>query len=720
MIGKRPRGRAASRAFWCALAGLLLFPGPSPAPRAQEPALTPLSDPSEAVRFEFHRPIRLGGQDVPPVVVSEFFTHGALAPDGSNLRVVDGRRRAVPWRLLQVGPGDFVRVAVQTVPRVNGYQVEYGGDDRAPKAPEWTSTAGLVMETRRFIPCDLNRLASVRDAFSRAEPIGSVFVPAVFLAFNPASPGPEPFFSVFKGTLRAPVKGVYQFFTSSQDCSFLLVDGAEVASAPGAHGPTGQARFKGAAALNAGPHGFEYVHAASGPGAMMVAAWQPPGAEKPEPIPAAAFGSGGVAVVPVGGPVRLGDRPAHDFTAEVTGEVSWDDDAPPLVRVRFRSSVAVARVHWDFGDGQTGTGPAPWHVYLHPGLYPVRLSVPGEASSLAVTNRVMIGRPAVFPGADHPPEELPAYLPLLRGTDASQLDPAGVLQLVRVRLAVNQAAEAAASGRAALAAGKVGADAAALKALIQLVGPLLRDRLDDAPGAFEAWTAAARAAKDPVARAWFEAEAADIALHDLLRTGEAKALLDAATAATGPAPPPDLAARLFRVRGDWHARMGDKAAAVAAYARADAASAGGRRPSAVRSSWRGALSRSAEAFLRDKQLDRALAELRRWQDEYPSDKQEGDLSLLQARERAARGKYAAAVAYAGDLIAVNPDSPYADRLVFLAAECHEKLGRRDRALAGYRSLVNDYPGSPLVGAAGKQIDRLSSRPPPVANGSGSK
>ncbi len=310
-------------ASWCVLATVSL------AARAQGLGLTPLTDPADAVRFDFHRQIHLNGTEVPPVISAEFFTHGALAADASNLRVVDGRRRPVPWKMLQTGPGDFAHVAIQTVPHVNSYQIEYGGDEKAAKSGDWTRTEGLVMETRRFAPCDLHQLPSVRDAFSRAEPMGSLYVPNVYLAFNPVTPGPEPFFSLFRGTLHAPVQGSYQFFTSSQDCSFLLIDGKDVVAAPGAHGPVGQARFKGTVTLTAGAHAFEYVHAASGPEAMMVAAWQPPGTEKPVPIPPQAFGSDGVAFVTAVGPFHHGNRPAHDMLAEVVGEVVFDEDAPP-------------------------------------------------------------------------------------------------------------------------------------------------------------------------------------------------------------------------------------------------------------------------------------------------------------------------------------------------------------------------------------------------------
>ena len=134
----------------------------------------------------------------------------------------------------------------------------------------------------------------------------------------------------------------------------------------------------------------------------------------------------------------------------------------------------------------------------------------------------------------------------------------------------------------------------------------------------------------------------------------------------------------------------------------------GTRKSAVeQDAWRDAHSRSTKEFLRDKALDRAWAELRRWQEEYPIDKVESYLTLLQARYWAARNKWPQAIALAGDLVAINPDSPYADRLVFLAAECEEKNGRGDRARAAYQSLLTDYPGSPLVAEARKKLTMLT-------------
>jgi PKD repeat protein len=71
----------------------------------------------------------------------------------------------------------------------------------------------------------------------------------------------------------------------------------------------------------------------------------------------------------------------------------------------FDRDDAVAQYAWDFGDGSTGTGPRPTHVYEAPGRYPVRLTVTDRSGtkwnsaidSMTVTVNV---RPVADPGPD--------------------------------------------------------------------------------------------------------------------------------------------------------------------------------------------------------------------------------------------------------------------------------------------------------------------------------
>src|SRR3972149_3230142 len=49
------------------------------------------------------------------IVVAEFFHHGEIRPDGRNVIVAAQNKELVPFRILQLGPGDFSRRAVQAV-----------------------------------------------------------------------------------------------------------------------------------------------------------------------------------------------------------------------------------------------------------------------------------------------------------------------------------------------------------------------------------------------------------------------------------------------------------------------------------------------------------------------------------------------------------------------------------------------------------------------------
>jgi hypothetical protein len=643
--------------------------------------------------------------------MTEFFTHGALAENGSNLAVTDSQHNLVPWQVLQAGPGDLCRIAFQTIPKEHLYKIYYGGTGNPGKPPAWTSSAGLLLETRAWKDCDLNSLTSLREAMKAAPPYGRGFVREVFHRFNPFWPAPEPFLSEYRGTLRITRPGLYRFFTSSQDASFLLIDGRLVVAAPGSHGPVGDARFQGAVNLSSGSHAFQYVHAAAGSDACMVAAWEPPGSRQPEPIPPEAFDTQAIVAR-----AAISVRHPREYAVEIAGEVPLAEGDLPLIHTQFRLVAARAtgsrvRVHWDFGDGQTSGQTDPVHVYLHPGLYTVTMKVPGLAGSAVVANRVPVHRALVFADDAHPADTLESYVPILAQYNPAKLDPTGLLQLVRALDQAGSPARAARAGQAGMLGQRRSGDSTSDRDVVRLVGSLLRDRLDDPEGALAFWQRAAQALEPGLWKAECEIEAVDLALHDLLRPEAAKALLDSATARLHPGDDAGLTSRLSRVWGDWYARRGDRPSARAAYARA-MASLGTRRPAVEQDAWRGALSRSTEEFLHAHALDRARSELRRWQDEYPLDKIEGYLTLLQARWWAARGKLSQAIAMAADLCAINPDSPYADRLVFLAAECQEKLGHTEGARAGYHALLTDYPGSPLVADTRQRLAQLATKPIP--------
>ncbi|MHC4403148.1 MAG: PKD domain-containing protein [Planctomycetota bacterium] len=685
---------------------------------------------------------------VPPdeqysVVVVEFFHHGEIQADGKNVVVSSRDRNVVPSRVLQLGPGDYCRLAFQTAARQSFYEVLYGGEGPDEgEIPPWTDTDGLILETRQYRDCNLNDFESVRRAFESSERIGSDYVDNVQHSHNPFSLSPAPFLSRYSGQLHVGSAGTYGFLTSSQDCSFLLIDGKVVVDAPGRHGPLRRATrgTRKDVQLSAGAHKFEYYHAAVGPAAMMVAAWEISPADskpKPSPIPPEAFRTASIG--------RAATRPVTtreiklvpDFLVKIVGDVPLPDNDSPLVGVRFLNASPTAltlksRARWEFGDGQTSEAPDPAHVYLRPGTYPVKLSVRRGTRTLEMTNRVLIDRPKIVKQDEF--RSLDEYLPILATYDPKTLDAAALGQLVlayqfkaetilasaesapadpeqpeakpdpkAVRQELeSRRAEARKYLEAAVTAGQTaftGPSAATgdedLIKLARLVGGMARSDLGDSATAARIWQGAGQRIVNAELKAECEIEEADVAVSDLLDHEAAKPLLEAATRrlrpdATGPVP-----SRLHRVWGDYHAAAGDGEAARESYVKAEKV-LGSTRSHLEQTAWLGAHSRSTEQFLRTNELDRAAKQLEAWQDEFPAEKIGGYLNLMFAHYWAARGMYDHPAAISNAQLAVFADSPYIDQLLVLAAKCDVKSGKVDRALATLRDLLENYPGSPLV------------------------
>lgn len=737
------------------------------------------------IEFNALRPIQVpSGSHT--IAVTEFFHHGELAENGQNLVVSTRNERPVPVRVLQIGPGDFCRIAFQLVAGQSDYEVLYGGSVSADASlrPTWTAKEGLLLETRHWRDCDLHNLDSIRRAFDSAKPIGADYVDGVNHADNPFRSEPAPFLSKYEGWLHIDRAAKYGFLTSSQDASFLLIDGKVIVSAPGRHGPMRHAE-RGSRQdidLRPGQYKFEYYHAAAGKEAVMVAAWEidPPDIKPvPKAIPPDVFKVQSVVRVAAGTLSLRTMKLAPDFLIKIDGDVPLPDNDDPLVKVSFKDVSARAlsmgaKIEWSFGDGQTSDKPNPEHVYLRPGVYPVKLSFRrGTAKPVEITNRIFVERPRLLiRQRDQEKAELPtldSFLPILQTYDPKAMNAADLRQLVAAfeaksdelrvkydeRIAAAKAAESEAAQaepserpqrpvpprsprrvvaekkpmedpllvesvdwiRRAVEVGKtpfVGPSAAEgdeeLVRLAQHVAPMARHQLGDSRLAFAIWKGAAEKVKIKDLAAECALDAAEIAINDLLDFDAAEKLLNSARQVLGARRSGPSGAKLLRVAGDLHAARGDGASARKAYLEADALLASQKR-FIEQTAWRGAYSRSAEDFLKTGQLDRAIAELHAWQREFPSEKLDGYLTLLTMQYWAAREMYPQSIALANQLLAANPDSPYIDQVLLLAAE-HE-LKRKDSAAAAaiLNRIIKDYPGSPLVAEAREMLGRLQATAP---------
>ena len=689
------------------------------------------------------------------VGVAEFHHQGLINEEGTNVLVLSADRKLMATRVLQVGPGDFCRVAFEIDGPQREYLLFYGGDvPRGDDLPGWMSQAGLLLETREYRPCNLNNFESVKEAFEGSKRIGSGYVGTVKHGSNPFTLTSASFLSRYTGMLRITAPGTYGFLTTSQDCSFLLIDGNLIISAPGRHGPQHRAKrgTRKDIRLERGPHKFEYYHAASGPNAIMVAAWEKdPRSDKPAPsaIPPSAFGANSVGLVLVGWRETQKEKLFPDFRFEITGSVPLPDNPEHLFGVQFENTSAAAlmtrsKMKWYFGDGQTSDQASPNHVFLRPGIYPVTLAIQRGVKKLETTYTIQVDQRRDRP-RDLP--DIERYLPILETYDARRLDASSLQQLVvaflwKAELIINRPEGSASSGPdgaplapseearlfveretaardffvqaidtakvAFLGGSSVRGDDSLFK-LAQLVAPVARDRLGDSRLAGQIWQAASQRISRPDLKTQCELAAADIALNDLTNPEFARGLLDAATAAIGEVEAGNVVSKLHRIWGDYYAIRGNRAEARRSYGKA-AQSWESPRSHVEETAWRGAHSRSTEHFLKGQMYSRAAEQLRAWQREFPGDKLDGYLHLLFARYWFGRGNYAAAISQSDQLLVVNPASPYADRLLALAAEAEEKRGQIDRAIATLGSLVRDYPGSPLVSHSQAEVKRLESLP----------
>ncbi|MBN2578821.1 MAG: PKD domain-containing protein [Pirellulales bacterium] len=702
----------------------------------------------EGHQFNVQRPITVPAKKDYDVVVVEFYHHGEITPDGRNVAVATAKE-FVPTRILQVGPGDFCRLAFETVQGQSEYAVLYGGEPLSRPLPDWKNQDGLLLETRHYRNCNLRNSQAVRNAFEAAKPYGGDYVDSVMHACNPFSLRREPFLSRYSGYLNISRPGTYGFFTSSRDASFLLIDGKPVVSAPGRHPPRYRA-FRGSRGdvkLAPGRHQFEYYHAAAGPEAVMSAAWEIDPTDvkprKPTPLPPEVFHTGAIGRLPVGPPRLSKGALSPDFLVRIAGAVPLPDNPQPLVGASFRSvipsALADGKIVWDFGDGQTGNLPDVDHVYLRPGLYTVKLTVRRAGRNYEMTNRVEVDRPYTTYQDKQP--ALDEYLQIVENYNPRTLDASSLLQLVFVyeakALALQHQTDnvrdrvqddpnrkpgtvplrdnsegdsrgslltrgvqyywekAVETGKTAFTTDSAAKEERDLLRLAEYVGPLARLKLGDSESALAIWKGADTKIQESQRKAECQIHAADVLINDFARAGEAKPLLDAASAALGGGRTGKVASALHRVRGDYFAATGDGPAAQKSYAAAEQA-LGPTRNFIERTARQGAHSRSTEEFLRGKQFDRAAEEIHSWLEEFPGARMDGYLTLQYAKYWAGRQKYDAAVAQAEQLQTVNPNSPYADRILLLAADCEMRRGRKDRALATLHALLQNHPGSPLV------------------------
>lgn len=631
--------------------------------------------------------------DGPEIAWATIPTGGLCKPDGSDIRVATAGRNAVPCSVLMVGPGDLAKVAFAQRGAITRYYVYFGNDKPpAPREP-LDIRRGVLMETRLYGGGAPNTLAQARKAFDGARTmLGRGFIDRLFIGHNPFGPQ-NSLATRYTAWLWCPADGTYKFACSSQDASFLLIDGKEIIANGGRHLPQRNVSKSATVKLTAGTHKLTLYHINVSGNPIAVTAWQTPGELRIWPIPAHAF-------LPVtearcgpmaqyGKSVSASFMPAHGgetFTAGTYFQ-RWTFEAE-LVGNPGRAP----EFKWDFGDGQTATAAKVEHVYLTPGRYTVALTAGTARGELTHRNRIYVNRPwdkttsaNLEPAARH--------AQIVQGYDFAALSAEANARAV-VMLHGAAATEAMLKAGAALLA----RDSVPADALVSEAVPLIAAELDPA-GRVEAYLQAEKLAKAASVRAAMAVRAGRVLLEELADAKGAMAIFDHVVRDYGAAG--DLGAvRAAKVGvGDAWRAQGDLDQARKAYA---AVGYGPEvNPTRVEIS-KGDYARHVEQYIRQGQFQDADDYIEAWAANMPADKLEGYWSVLLARKCMAQKHYAAAVGEAEVLVKVNPRSNYAPELLMLAAEAYRKLGKAAEADAALKLIVEKYPESPLAAQAANE------------------
>ncbi len=642
----------------------------------------------------------------PEVAVATFYTGGMARPDAADVRVAVQGRRLVKHRILQVGPGDLVRVAFEALPALDRYYI-YFGNPKAEKTEPLEIKRGVLLEVRHWgggrQPARLDQL---KRAWAKAEPLAADLVPNIAFGHNPLLDSRRPAILHFTGWFIPPRPGTYQVTTNSQGGSWIEIDGRQVVAWPGSHGPSRRARHVEEVALTQQRHRLDYWNVSHGGRTVAVAAFRTPGQKSKRfgEIPADVFLPMARADL-----VELdlrGEPFVADFFPEHAGETWWPDHY--AVRIRFRNlSRGISDRHggsfeWDFGDGQTADVSEPTHVYLASGDYAVTLRAKRGTRAHTFRTTVHVDRnwrtqtERKIDPASRYGEEVARY-------DLAALD------LRNLRLAVDlfdhlTMREACIAAASELVFKRKGVKEPQVLDTGLMLGEHLR-AAEQYQEAVRTYQRLEKRLKRRDRKAAVAVQIGETLLRDLHQYEAAekdcRRVLQAY--ANGGA-----AVELRRAHiglGDIWRHRGDAGKARQAYEAADRIKVKvlGPKREAVRI---GALARYVEEYTREKDWEWVFQYLDDWAWEFPLAKLEGHWSWLRATALRAKGDVREALREALDLTGANPHSAYAVRLLMLAAECYVDQGDRRKARLTLQTAVEDYPEDPARDEARRRLQAL--------------
>lgn len=354
------------------------------------------TDFSQRAIVEITQPAEDAAVDVAAVKV---LTLGRCRADGQDLRVFDAAGQAVPFQVTFLDAAHDALISFRATDAKAGSRfVVYFGNAAATRAAEqlnvpevpgagapqgdWVPRAGLVLTTKQRPEADNPKTI---EEFTKlwsdsVRPHGARYQRRISDGFNPFGSSDD-YLSAYRGWLKIPAAGTYQFCTASNEASFSFLDGKELIHWPGRH--TEERGIRGeknvTIELTAGLHFVEYYHEEVTLQQVAFLGWRTPASGMAfEAIPESVFVAPHTANV-----VRYETKDGVVPTFEPTIVDSlWPENRSTgqFTRVRFRADhtelfPAGTKYRWEFGDGQIAEGAEAEHVYLALGRFDVALTV---------------------------------------------------------------------------------------------------------------------------------------------------------------------------------------------------------------------------------------------------------------------------------------------------------------------------------------------------------
>jgi tetratricopeptide (TPR) repeat protein len=325
---------------------------------------------------------------------------GRAKVDGSDYRVLDANGKAVPFQLCFHDAARYSLVSFRCdnpkakyfvyfdnpkATRPAEQVVEDARPGSGPPKGAWVPKYGFVLQTiERPRAKSLKDEKNPQDADEMAKLIagskakyGARYQRQVAEGYNLFGPS-DYYVSVYRGWVRVPKAGKYQFCTVSNEASFSFLDGKELIHWPGRH--TVERGMRGEVntlvELKEGLHYLEYYHEEVTLEQMAFLGWRPSADEGAfSAIPATFY------TAPHEGFVKSYEKPdgvLATFEPVITDSV-WPAERSEgqYTRAVFQAGAGLpdgAECEWDFGDGVKAKGAKAEHVFLTLGKHDVTLT----------------------------------------------------------------------------------------------------------------------------------------------------------------------------------------------------------------------------------------------------------------------------------------------------------------------------------------------------------